>query len=88
MLAGGVWADRLPRQRLMIASHLVRLVSQAGLALGLSVLVEREFPTLGVGFRALSIAMVALNEMFGPILFKLALDRAGETSKVDEAAIE
>jgi Kef-type K+ transport system membrane component KefB len=64
------------------------LVSQAGLALGLSVLVEREFPTLGVGFRALSIAMVALNEMFGPILFKLALDRAGETSKVDEAAIE
>src|ERR671936_260155 len=31
MLAGGVWADRLPRQRLMIASHLVRLVSQAGL---------------------------------------------------------
>ena len=33
MLAGGVWADRLPRQRLMIASHLVRLVSQAGLGL-------------------------------------------------------
>jgi predicted MFS family arabinose efflux permease len=33
MLAGGVWADRLPRQRLMIASHLVRLVSQGGLGL-------------------------------------------------------
>src|ERR671937_234115 len=31
MLAGGVWADRLPRQRLMIASHLVRLVSQGAL---------------------------------------------------------
>ena len=29
MLAGGVWADRLPRQKLMIASHLVRLVAQA-----------------------------------------------------------
>ena len=33
MLAGGVWADRLPRQQLMIWSHLVRLVSQALLGL-------------------------------------------------------
>ena len=33
MLAGGVWADRVPRQRLMILSHLVRLVSQAALGL-------------------------------------------------------
>jgi predicted MFS family arabinose efflux permease len=33
MLAGGVWADRLPRQRLMIASHLVRLVAQSALGL-------------------------------------------------------
>ncbi|MDX6512399.1 MAG: hypothetical protein QOE36_1903, partial [Gaiellaceae bacterium] len=24
MLVGGVWADRIPRQHLMIASHLVR----------------------------------------------------------------
>jgi predicted MFS family arabinose efflux permease len=27
-LAGGVWADRFPRQRVMVASHLVRLFSQ------------------------------------------------------------
>jgi predicted MFS family arabinose efflux permease len=33
MLAGGVWADRLPRQQLMIWSHLVRLVSQGALGL-------------------------------------------------------
>jgi Kef-type K+ transport system membrane component KefB len=58
------------------------LVSQAGLALGLSVLVAREFPNLGSGFRALAIATVAVNEMIGPILFKLALDRTGETSKI------
>ena len=31
MLAGGVWADRLPRQLLMIGSSLVRLVTQATL---------------------------------------------------------
>jgi Kef-type K+ transport system membrane component KefB len=57
------------------------LVSQAGLALGLSAVVERSFPSFGTGFRSLAIATVALNEMVGPVLFKLALDRTGESSK-------
>jgi Kef-type K+ transport system membrane component KefB len=57
------------------------LVSQAGLTLGLSVLIAREFPTFGDAFRSLAVATVALNEMAGPILFKLALDRSGETSR-------
>jgi Kef-type K+ transport system membrane component KefB len=58
------------------------LVSQAGLALGLSVIIAREFPSFGVQFRALAIGAVAINEMVGPILFKLALDRSGETSRI------
>jgi Kef-type K+ transport system membrane component KefB len=58
------------------------LVSQAGLALGLSGLVAREFPTIGPPFRSLAIATIAVNEMVGPVLFKLALDRTGETSRV------
>jgi Kef-type K+ transport system membrane component KefB len=58
------------------------LVSQAGLALGLALLVSKEFPSLGTPFRALAIATVAINEMVGPVLFKLALDRSGETSRV------
>jgi Kef-type K+ transport system membrane component KefB len=56
------------------------LVSQAGLTLGLSSLIERAFPGFGSGFRALAIATVALNEIVGPVLFKFALDRAGETN--------
>jgi Kef-type K+ transport system membrane component KefB len=56
------------------------LVSQAGLALGLAVIIAREFPSIGTQFRALAIATVALNEMIGPVLFKLALDRAGESA--------
>lgn len=56
------------------------LVSQAGLTLGLSVVIERAFPEFGQGFRSLVIATVALNEMVGPVLFKFALDRAGETN--------
>ncbi|MEN9579430.1 MAG: hypothetical protein RJA70_2439 [Pseudomonadota bacterium] len=55
------------------------LISQAGLTLGLSVVVERTFPSFGAGFRALVIATVAINEVIGPILFKLALDKTGET---------
>lgn len=57
------------------------LVSQAGFALGLAVIIAKTFPTIGAGFRDLAIAAVALNEMVGPVLFKLALDRAGETRK-------
>jgi Kef-type K+ transport system membrane component KefB len=56
------------------------LVSQAGLALGVGSLIAREFPAFGRGFSSLVVATIAINEMLGPILFKLALDRAGETS--------
>jgi Kef-type K+ transport system membrane component KefB len=55
------------------------LVSQAGLTLGLSVVIERTFPGVGAGFRSLVIATVAINELVGPVLFKLALDRSGES---------
>lgn len=56
------------------------LISQAGLTLGLSMVVLRAFPVLGETFRSLIIAAVAINELIGPILFKLGLDRAGETA--------
>jgi Kef-type K+ transport system membrane component KefB len=62
------------------------LVSQAGLALGLSVVIAKAFPTFGDGFRSLAIAAVALNEMIGPVLFKFALDRAGETDRHEPEA--
>jgi Kef-type K+ transport system membrane component KefB len=55
------------------------LVAQAGLTQGLGGVVEREFPSFGTPLRALVIANVAINAIVGPILFKLALDRAKET---------
>ena len=54
------------------------LISQAGLTLGLSAMVARQYPMFGEGFRALVIVTVALNEIIGPILFKLALQKTGE----------
>jgi Kef-type K+ transport system membrane component KefB len=55
------------------------LISQAGVALGIASIVANKFPSFGAGFRDIAIACVALNEMVGPVLFKLALDRAKET---------
>lgn len=82
------WAGAIVSGRLASDPPVLRrwawsgLVSQAGLALGLSVIIAREFPSIGTAFRALAIATVAINEMIGPVLFKLALDRTGETSRV------
>ena len=59
------------------------LVSQAGLTLGLSAVIERAFPSFGTAFRSLVIATVAINEMVGPVLFKLSLDRTGESGRAD-----
>jgi len=56
------------------------LVSQAGLTLGLSVVIARAFPSFGDPLRSLCIAVVAVNEVVGPVLFKLALDKTGETA--------
>ncbi|MCS6901504.1 MAG: cation:proton antiporter [Polyangiaceae bacterium] len=56
------------------------LISQAGLTLGLVLILERTFPAFGADLRSLGVATVAINEMIGPVIFKFGLDRAGETS--------
>jgi Kef-type K+ transport system membrane component KefB len=84
--AGVTWLGSAVSGRLAKDSPVIRkwgwsgLISQAGLALGLSVLIAKDFPSFGPPFRSLAVATIALNEMIGPILFKLALDRSGETS--------
>jgi Kef-type K+ transport system membrane component KefB len=55
------------------------LISQAGLTLALAASLMREFPAVGQSLRSLIIATVAINELLGPILFKIALDRTGES---------
>jgi Kef-type K+ transport system membrane component KefB len=54
------------------------LLAQAGFTIGLGSIMAREFPAFGTGFRALVLATVGINEVIGPILFKLAVDRSGE----------
>lgn len=55
------------------------LISQAGVALGIGAIVERNLPAIGPGIRSLILATIAINEVVGPVLFKFSLDRAGES---------
>ena len=55
------------------------LISQAGVTLGLSLLVAREFPTWGSQFVAVTTAVIILHLLIGPVLLKVALVKAGET---------
>ena len=59
------------------------LVSQAGVTLGLTILVASEFPTWGARLQALMVALIAMHELIGPVLFRAALARAGEIGQMD-----
>jgi Kef-type K+ transport system membrane component KefB len=59
------------------------LVSQAGVTLGLAILVAAEFGSWGLAVQTLVVAMIALHELTGPRLFKGALVRAGEVGALD-----
>jgi len=55
-------------------------IGQAGIALGLGIIISRNFPgDLGQQFLTILISTVVLNEIIGPILFKFVLVKAGES---------
>lgn len=57
------------------------LMSKAGITLGLAILVATEFPEWGLRFETLMVAVIAIHELAGPILFKSALVKAGEIGR-------
>jgi len=57
-------------------------LTQAGISLGLATIVENSFPAWGPPFRTLIVATIAVNQMIGPVAFKLSLDRAGESEEM------
>ena len=59
------------------------LVSQAGVTLGLTILVAREFPDWGLRVQALMLALIAIHELVGPVLFRQALARVREIGGMD-----
>lgn len=57
------------------------LVPQAGLTIGLTVIIASEYPEWGVPLQTLALAMIALHLLVGPVLFRTALVRAGEIGR-------
>jgi Kef-type K+ transport system membrane component KefB len=57
------------------------LLPQAGLALALSMLFAKTFPEFGAAASALTLGVVALNELIAPALYRLALVRCGEAGR-------
>ncbi len=62
------------------------MVTQAGIALGLAREAAIQFPSLGDGFATLIVAVIVLNEIFGPMLLKFVLGRVGEIDGDDGRA--
>ncbi|HEY0840375.1 MAG TPA: cation:proton antiporter [Vulgatibacter sp.] len=54
------------------------LLPQAGLALALALLFAKTFPEFGEDAAALTLGVVALNEIIAPAIYRMALVRSGE----------
>ena len=60
------------------------LVSQAGVTLGLTIIVASEFPDWGARVQTLMVSLIALHELVGPVMFRSALARAGEIGRMED----
>jgi hypothetical protein len=54
------------------------LISQAGVALGLATMLAESLPGIGHSFQALILAVIAINETMGPVVFRRGLEAAQE----------
>jgi len=78
---GARWGGATPPERRWVW---MGLVSQAGVAIGLATVAAEAYPERGDEFRSLFLAMLAVNQTLGPILFRFALSRAGELASPAE----
>ncbi len=54
------------------------LLPQAGVAIGLSMIVRQELPQIGVTLTTVVLGGVLFYEVFGPVLAKYAIQKSGE----------
>ena len=79
-----IWAGSTTGSALAKDSSKVRknvwlgFVSQAGVTLGLAMLIGQEIPHIGQTIQTIVVATVAINQLVGPVLFRIGLVRVGE----------
>jgi Kef-type K+ transport system membrane component KefB len=73
------WSGLAPDEHPPLREHLwAGLMPQAGVAIGLATVVARTYPSRGGQIQALFLALVAVNQVVGPIVFRRALVKSGE----------
>lgn len=88
----GIWSGAWLGARLSRATPVVRdhawkgLVSQSGVAIGLATILAEGLPDVGPRLQPLILAVIAINETIGPILFRRAIEAAGEMPGVEAPA--
>lgn len=75
MQLGGRWARAAAPER---KYAWMGLISQAGVAIGLATIVVEAYPEQGAVLGTLLLALIAVNETVGPILFRRAIVASGE----------
>lgn len=55
--------------------------TQAGVSLGLTQILAQRYPAMGPPAAAFLVAVITLNQIVGPVTFKFALDRMGESGR-------
>jgi hypothetical protein len=75
MQLGGRWAKAAAPER---TYAWMGLISQAGVAIGLATIVAEAYPEQGAVLGTLLLALIAVNETVGPILFRRAIVASGE----------
>jgi len=79
-LAGVISRDSKPHKRIAWMAY----ITQAGVAIGLAQIALRRFPELGHYLTTLVLAVITINQVVGPITFKMALKMAGEVGQKKE----
>jgi Kef-type K+ transport system membrane component KefB len=64
------------------------LVSQAGVAIGLVMVMADAYPSRGAQMRVLLLSVIAINQLVGPVLSRYALVRSGEAAEPRRASLE
>jgi Kef-type K+ transport system membrane component KefB len=79
---GGTWFAGMIQKdpKINRQSAWMAYLTQAGVAIGLAQLVQRQAPEIGVYLTTVVLAVISINQIIGPITFKLALYRVGEAT--------
>ncbi|MBN8611270.1 MAG: cation:proton antiporter [Deltaproteobacteria bacterium] len=87
LLAGGYAGARVAGAPPEVQRYVgVGLLPQAGLAIAFALLFARTFPGIGEPAAALALAVISLNELIAPALFRAALVRSGEAATATQSS--